>query len=46
MEEQGPLFTNDAIVLGLLLITLALIFATASSKSRFWQTFYRYSPPL
>lgn len=46
MEEQGPLFTNDAIVLGLLLITLALIFATASSKSRFWQTFYRYIPPL
>jgi len=46
MEERVPEFTNDAIVLGLLLVTLAFIFATARSKSRFWQTFYRYVPPL
>ncbi len=41
-----PVFTNDAVVLGLLLIVLALIFVTSGSKAPFWQTFYRYVPPL
>jgi len=41
-----PFFTNDAIVLGLLLVVLALIFVTSSSQAPFWQRFYRYLPPL
>lgn len=41
-----PYFTNDAVVLGILLVTLALIFVTSSSKSPGWQKFYRYFPPL
>ncbi len=41
-----PFFTNDAIVLGLLIIVLAFVFVTSSSKSRGWQTFYRYVPAL
>ena len=41
-----PLFTNDAIVLGLLMISLALIFATAASDRPFWKKFYTYVPPL
>jgi uncharacterized membrane protein len=41
-----PVFTNDAVVLGLLLLVLALIFATAASPSRFWKSFYTYIPPL
>jgi len=41
-----PFFTNDAIVFGLLVIVLALIFVTSSSKSRGWQTFYKYVPAL
>jgi uncharacterized membrane protein len=41
-----PYFTNDAVVLGILLITLALIFVTSSSKSPGWQKFYRFFPPL
>lgn len=41
-----PYFTNDAIVLGILLTVLALIFATASSKSYYWKKFYTYCPPL
>ena len=41
-----PFFKNDAIVLGLLLITLAFVFVTSSSKSKGWQSFYRYVPPL
>lgn len=39
-------FTNDAVTLGLLLITLALIFYTASLKRPAWQTFYRFVPAL
>lgn len=41
-----PLFTNDAIVLGLLMMVLALVFYTAGLKTPFWQRFYRYVPPL
>jgi uncharacterized membrane protein len=41
-----PLFTNDAIVLGLLMIVLGLIFYTSSLKTPFWQKFYTYVPSL
>ncbi|MDX1407858.1 MAG: DUF819 family protein, partial [Saprospiraceae bacterium] len=41
-----PVFTNDAVVLGILLIALALIFVTASSSKPGWQKFYRYVPAL
>lgn len=39
-------FTNDAIVLGLLLLTLAFVFVTSSSEHPFWKRFYRYVPAL
>jgi uncharacterized membrane protein len=41
-----PVFTNDAIILGLLILVLALVFVTSSSKDKGWQQFYRYVPPL
>ena len=41
-----PLFTNDAIVLGILFAVLALIFVSAHSERRFWKKFYTYVPPL
>lgn len=41
-----PFFTNDAIVLGLLLGILAFVFTTANSPSPRWRTFYRFVPPL
>ena len=44
--NSEPYFTNDAIVLGILLTVLALIFTTSSSKNPFWTKFYRYCPPL
>lgn len=40
-----PLITNDATVLGILLILLALIFYTASLKG-WWLKFYSIVPPL
>lgn len=41
-----PIFTSDAVVLGLLLIMLALVFVTSSSKAAGWQKFYRFIPAL
>ena len=44
--SEGPLFTNDAVVLGLLIAILAVIFKTASSDRPFWQKFYGIVPSL
>lgn len=41
-----PLITNDAVVLGILLIILALVFHTSQSDRPFWRKFYRYVPAL
>lgn len=45
MKDQ-PLFTNDAIVFGLLMLALAFVFFTESKKSGFWKVFYKYIPAL
>ena len=39
-------FTNDAVILGILLIALAFVFVTSSSDKKGWQNFYRFFPPL
>ena len=41
-----PLITNDAVVLGILLLVLAFIFTTAHSSRLFWKRFYTYVPSL
>ncbi|NRB65119.1 MAG: DUF819 family protein [Saprospiraceae bacterium] len=41
-----PVFTNDAIVFGLLICTLALVFITSHSDRPFFKRFYRYVPAL
>jgi uncharacterized membrane protein len=41
-----PLITNDAIAFGLLMLTLAGIFATAQSPHPFWKKFYTFVPSL
>jgi uncharacterized membrane protein len=46
MEENTPLLTNDAAVLGLLAVILALIFHTSQSQQSFWKKFYTYVPAL
>ena len=43
---MNPLFTNDAIVLGLLVILLAFVFHTSSSDAKIWKKFYGVVPPL
>ncbi len=41
-----PLFTNDAVVLGILLGILAFVFKTSHSSRPFWKKFYKYIPSL
>jgi uncharacterized membrane protein len=41
-----PYFTNDAIVLGLLLSVLSFVFLTSTSKNKWIQKFYTIFPPL
>ncbi|WP_338869276.1 DUF819 family protein [Spirosoma sp. SC4-14] len=43
---QQPLITHDAIILGLLLVLLALIFQTARLPHKGWQRFYNWVPAL
>jgi uncharacterized membrane protein len=41
-----PLFTNDAVVLGILFAILAFVFKTSQSEKPFWKKFYTYIPSL
>ena len=43
---ETALITNDAVVFGLLLSVLALIFYTSSLTTPFWKKFYTYVPAL
>lgn len=43
---NAPIFTNDTIVFGLLMITLGIIFYTSSRKKGFWFRFYKVVPAL
>lgn len=38
--------TNDAVIFGILLLILAVIFQTSSSEKKFWKTFYKFIPSL
>ena len=41
-----PVFTNDAIVFGILMSILGLVFLTSTSKKSLWVKFYKYVPAL
>ncbi len=43
---NSPLFTNDAVVLGILMIVLAFVFVSSNSTNKGWQKFYTYCPAL
>lgn len=44
--EKTSLFTNDAIVFGLLMLVLAFVFYTSSIKKGLWSKFYKVIPAL
>ncbi len=41
-----PIFTSDAVVLGMLLTVLASVFYTSSLETPGWKKFYTFVPPL
>ena len=41
-----PIFTNDAIVFGILMISLGFVFYTESIETGFWPKFYKIVPGL
>lgn len=43
---MDPLIGNDAVVFGVLLLILALIFHTSHSENKFWKKFYTFIPAL
>lgn len=45
-KNKEPFIKNDAVVLGLLLLLLAVVFKTEGSKIPFFQKFYRIVPAL
>lgn len=44
--ENPPIFTNDAIVLGLLMLALGFVFYTSARSTGFWNKFYKVVPAL
>ena len=44
--DTPPIFTNDAIVLGLLMLALGFVFLTSSRKTGFWAKFYKVVPAV
>jgi uncharacterized membrane protein len=44
--DNIPLFTDDTIIFGLLMLALGLIFYTESIKTGFWPKFYKIVPGL
>lgn len=46
MEHRIPVFTDDTIVFGLLMLALGFIFYTSSVKTGFWAKFYKIVPAL
>jgi len=45
-HSEEALITNDAILFGILMIMLAFIFKTSTSKHPFWKKFYKVFPML
>jgi len=46
LGAAGPLIENDAVVLGILMVILAVVFKTSSSSHPSLRSFYRYVPAL
>ena len=46
MENNIPVFTDDTIIFGLLMLTLGFVFYTESRSSGFWFKFYKIVPGL
>ena len=45
-EKSPALIKNDAVILGILMVILGLVFWTSSSKNRIWKGLYKVIPML
>ena len=45
-DAPQPVFTNDAVVLGILMVILGFVFKTSHSDNPFWKKFYGIVPAL
>src|SRR5687768_4758014 len=43
---MNPLITNDAVLLGILMIILSVIYYTSTSEYPLWKKFYKYVPAI
>ncbi len=46
VEETGVLITSEAVTVGILALSLGLVFYTSNSSHSFWRGFYKYVPAL
>ncbi len=46
IKDSTPLFTNDTIVFGILMVALGFIFYTSAREDGFWKKFYGIVPAL
>jgi uncharacterized membrane protein len=46
VKDTSPLFENDTIVFGVLMLVLGIIFFTSSKPTGFWNKFYKIVPAL
>ncbi len=46
MENTTPIFTNDTVVFGILMLCLGFVFYTSSIKTGPWKSFYKYVPGI
>jgi uncharacterized membrane protein len=46
MQEESAIIGNDAVVFGILMVILAVVFTTSASSKSFWKKFYRIVPSI
>lgn len=44
--QLAPIITNDAVVFGILMVILALVFYTSNIQTTFWQKLYTFVPAI
>jgi len=44
--DTSPIFTQDTIAFGILMLTLGFVFYTSTSENSIWKKFYKYIPAL
>ena len=43
---NDPIITNDAVIFGIIMLMLGLVFYTSNLENPFWKKFYAYIPAL